>query len=129
MGAIALIFLSFVYYTLSTISMEIILKPCKTQSIGSRKDLMPGKIIRKKGTITKHVDMISLERVSGCIVNSGIIGGIFDYGDIILTDNGQEEIRFRGVKSPERYLVDIQDTLDRMKGSVIQLQKQQEFDG
>lgn len=127
LGIGLLCFLLMLYLVYRTQSKKIVVKPCKVQSIADRPDVIPGKIITDVGTITKHIEMISLERFDECTVDKGIFGGIFDYGYINLHEGTEPTFKISGIISPESYIEQIQDTIDRTKGNVVRLQKEQEI--
>ncbi len=79
-------------------------------------------IIKQSGIIKKHEDRYACSFVEGMTVDQGILGRLFDYGDISIYDPSQQQkIHLMNIPNPNHMGVRIGETVQKSKEKSIPL--------
>jgi uncharacterized membrane protein YdbT with pleckstrin-like domain len=69
------------------------------------------KILTKTGLIRRNTDELPSNKVEGIDVKQGIIGRIFNYGNVIVTGTGIQQVVFLDVDNPVEFKKTLQGVL------------------
>ena len=109
---------AFFVYLLSFPAVYLFLLP-EYSKIKSRYYIKDENVEGVEGIIAKKKTIIPWNLVSNVSMNKGVIGSMFDYGDIIVNTIGgrSERLVLRGIKDPEKVLRQIEGKIGKGKVS------------
>ncbi|MDR2098721.1 MAG: PH domain-containing protein [Rickettsiales bacterium] len=73
------------------------------------------RILLKYGIISTMTGEIKLEKIEGVNIEQGVFGTLFDYGTIIFSGTGTNQVYWIDVDEPKKVRIAIEDALDAYK--------------
>ena len=67
------------------------------------------RVVSKLGLITRDTSEIYLDKIESSDIKQGILGRIFNFGDVVIAGSGGNEVRFKGVGKPMELKKKIQE--------------------
>ncbi len=103
----------FVYYLFFLIILALVLEP-ETERVLREYFITNAEVIKIEGILTKKRISIPYQSVADVRVIKGILGRIFNYGDIIVK-GVKDDIIMKGIKNPEQAYNLINKKIESMK--------------